>query len=92
MEIKSTDTESIHSSALKPHQRLALWDVSMRGGVVHKLSDEARRKQPFDAVCLKGCPGYVVACFSRAGICKVIRVENWSGATLETVADFDINL
>lgn len=83
LEIKATSGNSIPASAVLPHQKLALWDVALRGGIVHKLSDEARRKQPFDAFCLKGCPAYVVACFTTYHTCYLIPIQEWKGIKID---------
>lgn len=68
-----------------PHQKAALLAAS-RGGIVHKISDEARRQQPFDAFKLSGVQAYVVACFGKE--CTAIRVEHWNGASMETRGEF----
>ncbi len=80
IEIKATSTRSIPASALADHQRLALKTVK-GDGLVWKITDEARRQQPFDAFKVKG-HGYVVACFTGPGdrTCLVIDVDEWQGA------------
>lgn len=85
IEIKVTDKKRIPKSALLPHQKQALMDV-YRGGIVYKLTDEARREQPFDAFKLAFAKGFVVACFTGAGarVCKVIDVREWEGADADT--------
>lgn len=57
-------------------------DAASSEGIVHKLSDEARRQQPFDAFLLKEVPAYVVACFTarHARVCYLIDANEWSGA------------
>ena len=59
---------------------LALKDSKSFNGLVHKLSDESRRQQPYDAFMLKNADAYVVACFSTHGYCFIIPVEDWQGA------------
>lgn len=80
LEIKQTDTDSIPASALLPHQRLALLAACSKEGLAHKLTDEARRRQPFDAFILKNTPAYVVACFTKHKIAHVFHVKSWEGA------------
>ena len=67
LEIKSTNTNSIPRSAVKDHQLAALLAASSLQGMSHKLSDEARRQQPFDAFILKATKSFVVAHFSAHG-------------------------
>lgn len=83
IEIKATNSNSIPKSAVMDHQMKALLQAESPVGIVHKLSDEARRKQPFDAFCIKGCKAYVVACFTGRGICYVIPANEWSGANVK---------
>ncbi|MES2006878.1 MAG: hypothetical protein V4436_02085 [Patescibacteria group bacterium] len=94
IEVKATDTKSIPASKLEPHQRLALLAAMSSEGMTHKLSDEARRRQPFDALLLKNTPAYVVACFTGTGdrICLVIPVEEWCGARSDTKALYTITI
>ena len=88
IEIKATDTNSIPESKLAPHQKLALL-AATQGGIVHKLTDEARRKQPFDAFMLVGVPAYVVAVFTKEPrVALVIEVQKWRGATRATDCKF----
>lgn len=82
LEIKATQTGSIPASALAPHQRIALLDATTARGIAHKLSDEARRQQPFDAFVLKGCAAFVVACFPKRGICYAVPIKEWRGVKL----------
>ena len=89
IEVKCTDGNSIPKSALMEHQRLALLAATGEG-IVHKLSDEARRKQPFDAFQLVSVPAYVVACFTKHRKCLVIPVEEWRGAKESTNAPYII--
>ncbi len=86
VEIKATSGKSIPLSAVQPHQLLALKQVKTQG-VVHKISDEARRKQPFDAFKVKG-DAYVVACFTSDGICLVIDANLWNGARVDMASGY----
>jgi len=92
IEIKNTAGNSIPASALADHQRLALKDSKLPHGLIHKLSDEARRKNPYDAFMLKNSAAFVVACFSSYGICLVFDVEDWVGARFDTPAKYVIKL
>lgn len=76
----------IPESALKPHQKAALMDAASKSGIVYKLTDEARRQQPFDGFKLAGVEAYVIVCFDDIRI--GIRVQDWCGATRETVGAF----
>lgn len=78
IEVKVGVGDSIPASAVKPHQMASLKAADT--GFVHKLSDIARIKQPFDAFMLKGVPGYVVACFPKHKKCLVIDANRWNGA------------
>lgn len=80
IEIKNTTKNTIPKSALKEHQMLALKDSKSFNGLVHKLSDESRRQQPYDAFMLKNADAYVVACFSKHGYCLIIDIDQWQGA------------
>lgn len=79
-EIKSSDGNTIPRSALKPHQKLALQDANSHHGIIHKLTDEARRQQPFDGFQLIEVPAYVIACFPKHGFCNVYHIDSWQGA------------
>ncbi len=81
IEIKVSRTNSIPPSAVQEHQLLALKAVS-HGGLTHKISDEARRRQPFDAFCVRG-DAFVVACFTKNHTCYLIAPEMWKGARAE---------
>ncbi len=59
-----------------PHQKAALLDVA-NAGIVYKISDEARRQQPFDAFKLSYARAYMVCVFDRE--CVVIDVRDWKG-------------
>lgn len=76
IEIKVAKGNSLPASALAPHQHAALMAAS-RGGIVHKLSDEARRRQPFDAFMLQGVPAYVVVVFTAKRIALAIPVAHF---------------
>ncbi|MHB8674625.1 MAG: hypothetical protein ACYDAK_13240 [Candidatus Limnocylindrales bacterium] len=92
IEIKATKSASIPASALAPHQKLALFDASLGRGLVHKLSDAARLKQPFDALMLQNVPAYVVAVFITHKIALVIPADAWHGAKPTTPAAYIIEL
>lgn len=79
IEIKATDGNSIPESALAPHQRAALIHASSHG-IVYKLSDESRRRMPFDAFMLRGAPAYVVAAFTTHRVAYAFPVSMWKGA------------
>lgn len=79
IEVKATDGHSIPASALMPHQKAAL-TMATGKGIAHKLSDEARRRQPFDAFMLKGVPAYVVAAFTAHRVAYAFPVAMWKGA------------
>ncbi len=64
---------------MEPHQLLALKDAQSSRGLIHKLSDESRRQQPFDSFMLKNADAYVVACFSSHGFCLMVPVAEWQG-------------
>lgn len=92
IEIKVAKGKTIPESALLPHQRLALLAASGKG-LTHKLSDEARRQQPFDAFHAVGVKAYVVACFlDRPRVGLAIDVKKWRGAHRGTSCDFTIDL
>lgn len=84
IEIKATDKMSIPASAVLPHQRAALMDVcgGKSGGLVYKISDEARRQVPFDAFQLQHAGAFVVACFTDPKIrrCLIYDIREWKGA------------
>lgn len=92
IEIKATDTGSIHKSVLKEHQYQALMDAQGERGIVYKIADSSRRQLPFDAFKLQNTPAFVVACFTNNGICLVIPVNEWNGATPATRAIYQIKL
>ncbi len=78
LEIKASVHDSIPESVLKPHQKASL--LSARGaGMAHKIADSGRRL-PFDGFVLKNTPAFVVACFTKRGVCYAILVEDWVGA------------
>lgn len=91
IEIKATKKGNIPASAVLPHQAAALFDAGDTG-IVHKLSDEARRRQPFDAFKIAYARGFVVCCFLTERKALVIDIEEWEGATPETncFASFEI--
>lgn len=77
IEVKATDTDYIPEGALKDHQRAALLAASGQG-LVHKIAD-AKRKNPFDAFMLQGVQSYVVACFTKRGVCLAVPASSWKG-------------
>lgn len=85
IEIKATRTGSIPASALLAHQKAALL-AATREGIIHKISDEARRQQPFDAFKIARAEAYVVCCFLGRGLSEalVIDVREWAGAKRNT--------
>lgn len=76
IEVKQTNGNSIPASALLPHQRAALIAASGTG-IVHKLSDEARRRQPFDAFMLCDADAYVVVAFLKYKYALVYPIDAW---------------
>lgn len=87
-----TKTNTLPRSALKDHQRLALFAAQTRG-ITHKISDEARRQQPFDAFQLKGVAGFVVVCFTQnPKIARVYTVDEWKGADRVSPCAFEFFL
>lgn len=77
VEVKACRGNTLPASALLPHQKAALL-AATGGGIVHKLSDEARRKQPFDAFKLGFTKAYVVVAFlSAPRIALVIDIRKW---------------
>lgn len=91
IEIKVSPRKYISENALLPHQKLALLAASSPQGLVHKLSDEAMRRQPFDAFLLKNTHAYVVAVFLHKDVrlALAIKVEDWQGATPDSPCDFN---
>ena len=89
IEIKASTGDTIPRSALAPHQRAALL-AAMGQGITHKLSDEARRRQPFDAFMLAGVEAYVVCAFTKRGIALVMPVHWFDGARYDSPAMFTI--
>lgn len=100
IEIKATNKNTIPEKALQPHQKQALMDAtgySMTGyklrksRIVHKIAD-SKRRNPFDAFMLTNVDAFVVACFTAKGVCLVIPVDKWKGASIETPCDHIIKL
>ena len=83
LEIKATKDNTIPLKALQDHQKLALQDANSSRGLIHKLSDESRRQQPFDVFQVVNVPAYVVACFSKHGHCLVFDINDWHGARFD---------
>jgi hypothetical protein len=92
IEIKATATNSIPFSAVKPHQLQSLLEARSKKGFKHKLSDALRQRQPFDAFGFKGADTFVVACFTKHGICLAIEPDNWQGARIDTPCAFTFHL
>ncbi len=92
LEIKATTKNTIPVGALAIHQKLALSAASSAQGIIHKLTDEARRKQPFDAFQLVNSPAYIVCCFKTHGYCLVFDHAGWDGARYEDEGLFRIDL
>lgn len=90
IEIKATNKNTIPKKALQDHQRRALLDAK-GAGIVHKIAD-AGRKNPFDAFMLYKADAFVVACFTKHGVCLVIDVEDWEGISYDDEASFNILL
>jgi hypothetical protein len=82
-EIKASSGNSIPASALEDHQIQALLDAESDTGLIHKISDESRRRKPMDGFLLKRAISVVVACFPKWGVCHVIPVQNWNGARFD---------
>lgn len=87
LEIKYCKGNSLGQSALQPHQRAALRAAASGGagaGLIHKLSDEVRRQQPFDAFMIRGAAAFVVVVFGgreAGGLrCAAWPVVAWAGA------------
>ncbi len=90
IEIKATSKDTIPEKALAPHQRLALLAAS-GDGITHKIADN-RTRLPFDAFMLKHAPAFVVACYTKHGICLVFDINEWKGARYDDEAKFKIDL
>lgn len=91
-EIKSSNTNTIREKALQDHQRLALQGAKSPRGIIHKLSDEAQRQQPFDGFQLVNTDAFVIACFPKKGYCLVYDVDDWHGARFDSKAQFVVEL
>lgn len=94
IEIKSTKTNSIAESAVKPHQLKALLSAQTSAGVAYKIPDTGHVRTPADAFILKQAKSFVVACFPHKGVCLAITPEKWVGAKFEplTACEFVIDL
>jgi len=84
LEIKVTNKGTIEPSRLKDHQRAALIAAGSSSGIIHKLTDASRTRQPFDAFMIKNRQSFVVACFkaSRKTTCLAIDPKEWKGARI----------
>jgi len=78
LEIKATSNMSVTEARLQPHQRAALIDTVSMSGLAHKIADTGRRL-PFDGFVIKGAAAFVVACFTRYGVCYAVPVQQWRG-------------
>jgi hypothetical protein len=94
-EIKSATASSpntVRAKALEDHQKLALQDAKSPRGLIHKISDESRRQQPFDGFYVVSVPAYVIACFPKHGTCLVYDVDQWEGCRYDDEALFKIDI
>lgn len=92
MEIKATEGNTITKSSLQDHQKLALQAAKGPKGLIHKISDASRVRQPFDAFYMVEAKAFVVACFTSHGVCLVFDVDDWEGARYDDSALFTIKL
>lgn len=92
LEIKVTKTGSIAKSALLPHQLQSLLQAQTKDGIVHKISDIGRIRQPFDSFVLKNAQSFVICAFLNHKVCLAINPNKWNGATPTTQATFAIPL
>lgn len=83
-EIKTVKGSSCPKKAVLEHQIRALRAVMSPAGVVHKLSDEARRQQPFDAFKIASASAYVVVHYQKHKTCIVYDAGSWNGATIDS--------
>lgn len=90
LEIKATQTNSIPFSAVKPHQMKALLAVRSEEGLIFKIPDSSHTRLPFDTIQYKKTPSFVVACFTKHGICLAIPPEKWQGARPDSPCDFSL--
>ena len=92
IEIKATTKNKIPASALLPHQRRALLDAC-GGGIVYKLSDEARRQVPCDAFKISYTRAFVVCAFlSSPRVALVIDIKKWRGCDRATPCVYSFGL
>lgn len=90
IEIKYSSGNSVPRRAVLPHQIAALTAANSGRGLVHKLSDEARRQQPFDAFLMRSCDAFVVCVFGGSrgvGVCHAVPVRMWGGIKREMNPD-----
>lgn len=92
IEIKSTQTNSIPASAVKPHQLQALLDAQTERGLVYKIPDTGHVRTPMDAFVLKKAESYVIACFPHKSICLAIKPQDWKGCKLDSGCEFVIEI
>jgi len=90
IEIKQTSKDTIPEKALQPHQKKALLD-SKHSVITHKIADN-RTRLPYDAFMLKKAQAFVVACYTKYGVCLVYDIDDWKGARYNDPALFRIPL
>jgi len=91
IEVKATTGNSIPARAVLPHQLAALKAVRSKKGFNHKLSDALRIRQPFDAFGVREKDSFVIACFTKHGVCLAILPDKWEGANINTPCEFQFN-
>ena len=115
-ELKLCKAKSISLSSVKPHQVEALLAASSEGGLYHKINDAPifagmktrfTNSKPFDFICIKNTPAFVVICFyvpRKKKRCLYISIDRWvelcaihprksvREAELEEYAECEINL
>lgn len=87
-EIKVAKGNTVPKKAVLDHQLLALRSIAIGKVVVHKISDESRRRQPFDAFKLSGVPTYVVCYFPKEKTAIAVDSLQWQGASASTQGVF----
>ncbi len=92
IEVKATKGNTIREKAVLPHQLAALRGAQSEKGIVHKLSDAARMRQPFDAFKIVNADAYVVACFLNDHTCLAIEPSKWRGATVKSECSFKFKI
>jgi hypothetical protein len=92
VEVKATKSNTIPFNAVKPHQLLALKAARSKVGLVCKMSDASRIRQPADFWMLKNAQSFVVACFLKERICLAIHPDKWDGARVDSECEFKMDL